>query len=255
MLTQSKIFSKICGTEAKLRRNSCLSNGFCVPAGRGTAARRAWDTTQKMRAIPKYLLLAGSGLESNAGGSSMKKISSSLGIILLMLAVMSCGLINRFTSAGVENLQRANDLWPDVPRMDGLEHSDLELPLTVKLIMRAALNNLWRLNKEGEDKTPVEGDWVVYSTRSLPADVESFYTNSRMTSFGNWDVSGKSTCIDGKDKGWQGIVCGYQKKDNGKDIMLLIVAGEDEKTKQTNVFYLRLEAPESADNTNRSRGK
>ena len=185
----------------------------------------------------------------------MKKASSTFGIILLVFAVMSCGLMNRFTSGGVEKLQRTDDLWPDVPRMDGLEHSDLELPLTVKLIMRAALNNLWRLNKEGEDKTPVEGDWVVFSTKSSPTDVESFYTNDRMTSFGNWQTNGKTTCIDGKDKGWPGIFCGYQKKDNGKDIMLLIVAGEDEKTKQTNVFYLRLEAPESADNSNRSRGK
>ena len=89
----------------------------------------------------------------------MKKISSLIGIILLMFAVMSCGLMNRFTTGGVDNLQRTNDLWPDVPKIDGLEHSDLELPMTVKLMMRAALNNLWRLNKEGEDKTPLQGDY------------------------------------------------------------------------------------------------
>ena len=184
----------------------------------------------------------------------MKKISSSIGIILLIFAVMSCGLINRFTSSGVDNLQRTNDLWPDVPRMEGLEHSDLDLPLPVKLIMRAAVNNIWRLNKQGEDKTSLYGDWVVFTTKSSPTDIESFYTNDRMTSFGNWKTGNKATCIDGKDKGWPGVFCGYQKKDNGKDIMLLIVAGEDDKTKKTNVFYVRIEGDESA-NTNSTGGK
>jgi len=184
----------------------------------------------------------------------MKKISSLIGIILLMFAVMSCGLMNRFTTGGVDNLQRTNDLWPDVPKIDGLEHSDLELPMTVKLMMRAALNNLWRLNKDGEDKTPLQGDWVVFTTKSSPTDIESYYTNERMTSFGSWKASNKATCIDGKDKGWPGILCGYQKKDNGKDVMLLIVAGEDEKTKKTNIFFVRIEGDEPA-NVNTTGGK
>ena len=185
----------------------------------------------------------------------MKQVLSVVGILAVMLAVLSCGLINRFTSGGVENLQRAEDLWPDVPRMDGLEHSDLELPMTVKLIMRTAINNLWRLNKEGEDKTKVDGDWVVFSTKQTPADVESFYTNDRMTSFGNWDASKKATCIDGKDKGWPGVFCGYQKKDNGRDVGLLIVAGEDEKTKQTNVFYIRFESEQPTANLKSKEGE
>jgi len=171
-----------------------------------------------------------------------------------MFAVMSCGLMNRFTTGGVDNLQRTNDLWPDVPKIDGLEHSDLELPMTVKLMMRAALNNLWRLNKDGEDKTPLQGDWVVFTTKSSPTDIESFDTNERMTSVGSWKAGNKATCIDGKDKGWPGVLCGYQKKDNGKDIMLLIVAGEDEKTKKTNIFFVRIEGDEPA-NVNNAGGK
>jgi hypothetical protein len=180
----------------------------------------------------------------------MKKISSALGIILLTLAVLSCsGLIERFTGTGVDDLSRTGDLWPDAPRIDGLEHSDMEMPLGVKLIVRAALNNLWRLNKEGEDKTHATGDWVAFSTAKTPAEIQSFYTNDRMTSFGSWEASKKSTCVDGSDKGWPGIFCVYTKKANGKDVGLLIVAGADEETKRTNVFYLRVEADPSAANT------
>ena len=114
----------------------------------------------------------------------MKRHSATIWIVCTMFVVLSCGLIDRVTDLGIENLQRSEDLWPDVPRMDGLEHSDMELPLGVKLIMKAALNNLWRLNKEGEDKTPVSGDWVVYSTTKPPADVQAFYTNDRMKTAG-----------------------------------------------------------------------
>src|SRR6476620_9577244 len=114
---------------------------------------------------------------------------------MVFLFVLSCGLINRFTTGGVENMQRAEDLWPDVPRIDGLEHSDMELPLAGKLLVRWALNNMWRLNKEGEDRTPATGDWVVFSTVKTPTDIESFYTNDRMTQFGQWETSKKSTCF------------------------------------------------------------
>jgi hypothetical protein len=174
---------------------------------------------------------------------------------IVFLCVLSCGLINRFTNGGVENLQRAEDLWPDVPRMDGLEHSEMEMPMTAKLIMRVMIDNLWRLNKEGEDKTHGDADWVVFSTAKQPADVQNFYTSDRMTSEGGWQSSKKPNCYDGKDKGWPGVLCGYQKKDGGKDVILLILAGQDEKTKRTNIFYVRIETDPSTSNTNSERAK
>ena len=173
----------------------------------------------------------------------MKKINSAFAIILLALIVMSCSLVQRFMPGGNESLNRTPDLWPDVPKMDGLSPSDLEMPFMVKLFMRTMLNNLYRLNKEGEDKTPVEGDWIVFSSSKPPADVQSFYTNERMTSFGKWEPSKNSTCFDGKDKGYPGVVCVFEKLADGKQIELLILAGLDDKKKQTNIFYLRLEGP------------
>jgi hypothetical protein len=170
----------------------------------------------------------------------MKNVFTGIIAGVLFFAVMSCGLIDRFTSIG-EKMNKVPDLWSDVPRMDGLAPSEMELPLTVKLFMRTALNNLWRLNKEGEDKTPVQGDWIVFTTSGPPTDVRNFYTIERMTSFGNWEASKESTCLDGKDKGIDGVLCVFQKFADKKDILLAIIAMKDDESKPTGVFYLRLE--------------
>jgi hypothetical protein len=181
----------------------------------------------------------------------MKKITSSLGVLVLMLAVMSCGLINRFTPVG-EGMKRTSELWPDVPKMDTLAPSDMEMPLMIKVVVRTALNNLWRLNKEGEDKTPATGDWIVFTSTGTPSDVETFYTNSRMASVGNWEASKKSTCMDGKDNGFNGVLCVFEKIVDKTQTGLAIIAVQDDKTKQTNVFFLRVESPATAEDQKRS---
>jgi hypothetical protein len=173
----------------------------------------------------------------------MNKIPTAIIFAILAFAVMSCGLFDKLAGGGPD-LQKTDELWSDVPRMDGLSPSEMELPLAIKILMRTVLNNLWRVNKEGEDKTPVSGDWIVFTTSSTPADVQSFYTNERMTSFGNWEPSKKSTCLDGKDKGFNGVLCVFQKTADNKEIQLAIIAMQDDKTKQTNIFYLRLEKDE-----------
>lgn len=175
----------------------------------------------------------------------MNKFHTCVAIGLLLFVVLSCGLADRFT--GGDKLTRTEGLWSDVPQMDGMMRSDLELPFTIKLLMRTALNNLWRLNKEGEDKTPATGDWAAYQTDRTPADLRDFYTNERMSGFGNWDPSEKSTCIDGKDKGIEGVICVFNKTVDTNDIGLAIIATPGEKIK-TNVFFIRVEAPHELKN-------
>jgi len=182
----------------------------------------------------------------------MNKNSAAICLVLISFLALSCGLADRFKNIGSDNMKRATELWPDVPRMDGLEPSEMELPFAVKVLMRTVLNNLWRLNDKREDKTPVSGDWIVFSTQKAPADVQSFYTNDRMTSFGNWEASRKSTCVDGKDSNINGALCAFQKIADGKDIKLAVIAMRDDSTKQTHVFYLRLEEPAKPGETNTS---
>jgi len=162
----------------------------------------------------------------------------------LLFSLTSCSrIVNKFIAD--KNLTKVNDLWPDVPKMDGLANSEAELPIFIHVLMRTALNNLYRLNKEGEDKTPAKGDWAVFTTPKSPDDVKSFYSNERMTSFGQWDASQKSTCLDGKQYNFSGAFCVFAKTVNNRGNGLMIVASQDEKKKETTVFFVRVETDET----------
>ncbi|HEU0175051.1 MAG TPA: hypothetical protein VFV58_12400 [Blastocatellia bacterium] len=162
----------------------------------------------------------------------------------LVFGGASCSKIKTITG-DYQNLKKVGDLWSDVPRMDGLGPSEAEMPIYVKLLMRTALNNLGRLNNENEDRTHSTGDWVVFTTAKLPEDVKNFYTNDRMTSFGGWDASKNSTCLNGSEYSFSGVGCVFGKNSNNRAIGLLIVAAQDEQKKQTTVFFVRVETDET----------
>ena len=171
--------------------------------------------------------------------------------LVLLSFVLLCGGALAFTAScrvlkfiNDPGLKKVEELWNDVPRMDGLARSDAEMPMFVKVLMRTALNNLYRLNKNGEDKTPSTGDWAVFSTTKSPDDVKNFYTNDRMTSFGGWQASKNSTCLNGSDHGFAGVGCVFSKSSGNHGTGLLIVAAQDEQKKQTNIFFVRVETDE-----------
>jgi len=88
-------------------------------------------------------------------------MSKTLSVVLvgaLLLATSSCSVINK--STGDPNLKKTAELWSDVPKMEGLASSEAEMPVYVKILMRTALNNLYRLNNANEDRTPATGDWA-----------------------------------------------------------------------------------------------
>jgi hypothetical protein len=174
----------------------------------------------------------------------MNKILAAILFATLVLAVSSCRMIKSITGND-QNLKKVGDLWSDVPRMEGLASSEAELPAYVKLLMRTVLNNLYRLDKENEDKTPSTGDWAVFTTVKSADEVKNFYTNERMTSFGGWEASKNSTCLNGNQYGFSGVACVFKKEANNRGIGLLIVAAHDEKKKQSNVFFVRVETDET----------
>ena len=164
---------------------------------------------------------------------------------VLVLATLGCGAINTATSklvSGGSNLTVVSQLWSDVPQMDGLAPSQMDMPLPVKLVMRTVLGNLGRLNKEGEDKTTGNIDWIAFASAKTPDDVKNFYTSARMTAQG-WEASQQSTCLSGSEQGVAqvGVFCVFQKRTGNQETDLLIIAAPDEKTKQTDAFFLRLE--------------
>src|SRR5689334_7088118 len=174
----------------------------------------------------------------------MNKLMS---LALLLALVLGCRTISTLTGSDT-NLKKVGDLWSDVPRMDGLVSSEADMPMFIKILMRTALNNLYRLNSNNEDKTPASGDWAVFSTSKTSDDVRNFYTNDRMTSFGQWDANKNSTCLDGKQQGFAGVMCVFGKTVDKKFIGLMIIATPDEKKKDTTLFFVRVEKEEPAGN-------
>ena len=164
----------------------------------------------------------------------MKRIQIGAFFAVVMVAT-ACSIPNPL-KGGDANLKTASELWSDVPRMDGLTQSQLEMPVYIKLLMRTSLNQM------GGRDAKHTGDWIVFETTRTPDDIKSFYSNQRMASAG-WDKSDKSTCLSGSDQGISQVVlfCVFGKRAGDKDIGLMIVTAQDEKAKKATVFFVRVE--------------
>ena len=166
-------------------------------------------------------------------------------LTVLILASLACGITDTLISkatGGNDNYQTVTTLWSDVPQMDGLTPSTLDMPPFVKLAVRFVLGNLGRLNGQGQDQTTGNINWIAFTTAKTPQDVQNFYTNDLMVSNG-WDSSTDSPCLSGSQQGTSqvGVMCAFTKTQNGNSVQLGIITVQDDKTKQTTVFYLRLE--------------
>lgn len=166
-------------------------------------------------------------------------------LTVLILASLACGLTDTVISkatGGNDNFQTASSLWSDVPPMDGLTASTLDMPPFVKLTIRLILGNLGRLNPQGQDQSTGTINWIAFTTDKTPQDVQNFYTNALMTANG-WDSNADAPCFSGSQQGAAqvGVICVFAKTQNSNNVQLAILTVEDEKTKQTTVFYLRLE--------------
>ena len=85
----------------------------------------------------------------------------------------------------------------------------------------------------------------IYSGRR-PAvhEVQDFYTKERMKSAG-WVASEQGCVSDTEDQQSQGAVCLFNRQDGTKKEGLAIVLAQDEKSKQTDIFYARVDLTDS----------
>ena len=161
----------------------------------------------------------------------MKHKFTILGILLSALIFTSaCGMITSLlsgTSAGT-----VNDLWSDVPRMDGMTKADLEFPLAARLALQAVSQG--RMN------------FIAFTTDATPQSVLDFYTSERMAGQG-WASGEQGGCFSSTDNSeHEATVCVYTKEGSGANEVLGMVAGHDAETNKTAIFFGRIDASEQA---------
>ncbi|HXM33669.1 MAG TPA: hypothetical protein VN920_00645 [Pyrinomonadaceae bacterium] len=148
-------------------------------------------------------------------------------LIFLLSVVVSCRMVESLT--GGEKAGTVNNLWSDVPPFDGATKADLQIPLGPRLALRVAMQG--KIN------------FIAFTTTKSAQDVKDFYNADRMKATG-WTANEKGCIGDTEDQKNQGAVCLFQRKDGDKKEGLAIITTEDQKTKQTDIFYARIDLTE-----------
>jgi hypothetical protein len=127
---------------------------------------------------------------------------------------------------GGKNAGTVSSLWPDVPPFEGAKKADMQIPLGARLALRAMMQG--KIN------------FIAFTTDKSAQNVQNFYTNDRMKAAG-WTPSEKGCVGDTEGEKSQGAVCFYQRKDKSTQEGLAIILAQDEKTKETDIFYARID--------------
>jgi hypothetical protein len=160
-------------------------------------------------------------------------------VSVLVLSSLACSLSGLIPGVGgtSSGAGTVTDLWPDVPKMDGITILQQDIPLEIRLVVQtffaAASGNQGSIN------------FIAYSTDKTPADVVAYYSTDRMKSAG-WDSTNQTGCISDTSSSTptssQGGMCLFGKtaKDN-TGTLLAIVPSVDSTTKKTDIFFARIE--------------
>jgi hypothetical protein len=160
----------------------------------------------------------------------MKNKVTVLGLLVAALIfTCACGMVSSLL--GGKSAGTVNDLWPDVPKMDGITKTEMDMPLAARLALKAISQG--------------KVNFIAYTTDAQPQAVLDFYTADRMKSQG-WaaqDSSGNgSPCFGDTSSSDSGSICVFTKNANGKNEILAIVAATDSDTKKTDIFFARIDA-------------
>ncbi len=175
------------------------------------------------------------------------KLYAGLVTTAIFFALLGCGIIDQVvnnTVGGAIGGAKGNtvsNLWSDVPPIQGAQKLSLDLPLTVQLGIQALI----KTSAASEGGSIDSFDWIAYTTNQTPQQVATFYSAQRMQGAGWKSDKDQPGCVSGNDtSGIGGAFCAFAKgkgTPNEKASVLFIVPVQDDKTKQTQVFYVRLE--------------
>ena len=159
-------------------------------------------------------------------------------VLLAVAACSSCRMIGNL--AGDGKAGTVENLWPDVPPIAGATKADLALPLGARLAIRAMMQG--------------KVSFIAFTTDQTPIQIQDFYSKDRMKAAG-WIASEKGCVSDTEEtdsdknknsgKESQGAVCLFNHQNGSKKEGLAIVMAQDKKSKQTDIFYARIDLTET----------
>ncbi|HTX80444.1 MAG TPA: hypothetical protein VMC62_12275 [Longilinea sp.] len=162
-------------------------------------------------------------------------------VLFIALTTLACGLSSVSNLVG-GNASSVSSMWSDVPVMNGLSKSDLNLPLEAKVLIQGYI----AAASQGQGNI----DFIAYTTGQTSADVTDYYTVDRMTQAG-WAGSDQPGCTSydmgtstsDSSSNTNGALCFFAKDEgNNKGALLAILATPDsDKAGQTDVFFARIE--------------
>lgn len=156
-----------------------------------------------------------------------QKSTAIVALLLVFGVIVSCRMVESLT--GGEKAGTVSTLWPDVPPFPEATKADIAIPLGVRLMLRAA--------------TQGKVNFISFTTAKSAQEVKDFYKVDLMKSAG-WTPGQKGCVGDTEDQKNQGAACFFQRQDGAKKEGLAIIVAEDQKTKQTNIFYARIDLTE-----------
>lgn len=163
----------------------------------------------------------------------------------IFFGLLGCGIIDQVvnnTVGGAIGGAKGNtvsNLWSDVPPIQGAQKLALDLPLTVQVIIQGLI----KASASSSDVQLDQFDWIAFSTNQTPQQIAAFYTVQRMTAAG-WNMKDMPGCTASSDTSSSGGFCVFAKGKgtaNEKGTVLFVVLAQDDSTKQTQVYYVRLE--------------
>jgi hypothetical protein len=153
-----------------------------------------------------------------------------LGLLVgALIFTTACGMVT--TLLGGKSSGTVTDLWADVPRMDGMTKTDMEMPLAARLALQAMFQGRM--------------DFIAFTTDAAPQAVLDFYTKERMGGEG-WDSEDGTGCFGDADTAEEGTICVFTKTADGKNEVMGVVAAKDAETNKTAIFFARIDVTEEA---------
>ena len=164
-------------------------------------------------------------------------------LCVLMIVTGGCGAISSLVGGGGGT--KASTMWADVPAVDGATQSNVDIPLPVRVLMKAAITaaaNSDSSSSGTKTDTKLDNfDFISYTTAKSPDDVKAFYTNEMMAAQG-WNMKDQPGCAGSTgSQSVGGSFCLFGREDGTKKAVLIIMAAQDDKSKETQLFYARFD--------------